>query len=263
MSESLFNKYTDDDLLGLVNADIEQELRDRGYRFGWYKTTPYEGYIYILVNPAFSNLVKIGYADNIEKRVKSLNRNSGLPDPYHVYATYKVKKRLEDLKLHDLIDSLDSDLRHSKNREFYEMAPEKAYRILSAIAQINGDDDLLVLNPLNDDFFKPNDDSKCEVSLHKSQRSPLTFSMIGIKEGEQICFIEDPSIVAVVNGDRTVEFEGETWTLSGLTKELKRRNGTMKDITETYQGGRHFTYHGKRLTNIRKEVEKLKVSADV
>ena len=50
----------------------------------------------------------------MEKRVKSFNRNSGLPGPYHVYATYKVKKRLEDLKLHTLIDSLDSDLRHAR-----------------------------------------------------------------------------------------------------------------------------------------------------
>lgn len=53
--------------------------------------------IYILVNPSFKNLVKIGYADDVAKRLKSLNSNAGLPDPYHVYATYKVKKRLEDL----------------------------------------------------------------------------------------------------------------------------------------------------------------------
>ena len=70
-------------------------------------------------------MVKLGYADNIEKRVKILNSNSGLPDPCHVFAIYKVKKRLEDLRLHSLIDSLDSSLRHAKNREFYEMSAKK------------------------------------------------------------------------------------------------------------------------------------------
>ena len=150
---SYLEKYSDEELFSIFDSDIEEEIKSRGYEYGWHKKVQYAGDIYILVNPAFPNLVKIGYADNVAKRVKSLNNNSGLPDPFHVYATYRVKKRLEDLKLHKLIDSLDSDLRHAKNKEFYEMTPEKAYDILSAIAQINGDEDLLVKNPLNDDFF--------------------------------------------------------------------------------------------------------------
>ena len=253
MSEGFFNKFTDEDLLGLAVADIEQELRKRGYGFGWYKIAPYSGYIYILVNPAFSNLVKIGYADNIEKRVKSLNRNSGLPDPYHVYATYKVKKRLEDLKLHNLIDSLDSDLRHSKNREFYEMAPEKAYEILSAIAQINGDEDSLILNSLEDNYFN-NQKNPIEVKERKKAKVNLTFDLIGIKPGESIFFVEDNIISAIVNGKDTVEFEGETWKLSSLTRELKQRNNTANN-SGTYQGGNYFTYARKKLTDIRKEIE--------
>ena len=127
---SYLEKFSDEELLEIFGSDVEAEIKARGYKYGWYKPTEYAGEIYILVNPAFPNLVKIGYANDVEKRVKSFNRNSGLPDPYHVYATYKVKKRLEDLKLHGLIDSLDSDLRHAKNREFYEMSPEKAYEIL-------------------------------------------------------------------------------------------------------------------------------------
>ena len=147
------DRYSDEELVQIFGSNIEEELRSRGYEYGWHKKVQYAGEIYILVNPAFPSLVKIGYADNVQKRVKSLNSNSGLPDPYHVYATYKVKKRLEDLKLHKLIDSLDSDLRHTKNKEFYEMSPEKAYAILSAIAEINGDEELLVLNPYQDEFF--------------------------------------------------------------------------------------------------------------
>lgn len=146
-------RYTDKDLLEIIDSDIEQELLSRGYKYGWYKEELFVGVIYILVNPAFPNLVKIGYADDLDKRLKQLNRNSGLPDPFHVYASYSVKKRLEDLKLHSLIDSLDKTLRHSKNREFYEMTAEKAYGILVAIAQINGSEENLILNPQNDEYI--------------------------------------------------------------------------------------------------------------
>ena len=148
------SKYTDENIIDVLSSDAEAELRNRGYDYGWFKKDKFVGSIYILVNPAFPNLVKIGYADDVQKRIKSLNSNSGLPDPFHCYAVYKVRKRLEDLKLHDLIDSLDSSLRHSKNREFFEMDAEKAFSILSAISQINGDDDQLVKNPFDDDFFK-------------------------------------------------------------------------------------------------------------
>lgn len=164
---SYLEKFSDEELLEIFGSDVEAEIKARGYKYGWYKPTEYSGEIYVLVNPAFPNLVKIGYANDVEKRVKSLNNNSGLPDPYHVYATYKVKKRLEDLKLHDLIDSLDSDLRHAKNREFYEMSPEKAYKILSAIAEINGDEDLLVRNPMKDNYFIEQGETEIENTAVK------------------------------------------------------------------------------------------------
>lgn len=147
------SQYADIDIINIVSSDAEAELKKRGYDYGWYKIEPYVGCIYILVNPAFPNLVKIGYADDAQKRMRSLNSNSGLPDPYHCYAIYKVKKRLEDLKLHGLIDSLDSTLRHARNREFYEMDADKAYSVLSAIAQISGDEEQLIKNPFNDDYF--------------------------------------------------------------------------------------------------------------
>ena len=147
------DRFNDNDLLEIVDSDVTEELKKRGYNYGWYKKQCFVGEIYVLVNPAFNNLVKIGYADDVQKRLKQLNSNSGLPDPYHVYATYKVKKRLEDLRLHSLIESLAPELRHAQNREFYEMTAEKVYSILSAIAQINGDEECLLLNPLDDDFF--------------------------------------------------------------------------------------------------------------
>ena len=87
-----------------------------------------EGYIYILTNPSFPNYVKLGYADDVEKRVKELNRSECTPFAFRIYATYKVHSRLKDIDLHNLIDQLNPTLRSKDNvdgkvriREFYAM----------------------------------------------------------------------------------------------------------------------------------------------
>lgn len=143
-----FSNYSDNELLDMTN-----ELINRGYELGWHKPVKYVGYIYIAVNPAFANLVKIGYADDVQKRLISLNHKTAVPDPFHVYATYKIRARLGDTQVHDLIDSLNPTLRHADNREFYEMTPEQAYNIILTIAKVNGDDDLVELNPFADNYF--------------------------------------------------------------------------------------------------------------
>lgn len=39
------------------------------------------GVIYILTNPSFPEYVKIGYADDIDKRLQQLNRSECIPLP--------------------------------------------------------------------------------------------------------------------------------------------------------------------------------------
>lgn len=103
------------------------------------------GVIYILTNPSFPQFVKIGYADNVEERVNILNRNPGLPYSFRIYATYEVDERLEDLKLHRIIDTINPTLRcqeevngKSRVREFFSMSAETAYNIFEAMAEISG-----------------------------------------------------------------------------------------------------------------------------
>lgn len=91
-----------------------------------------KGVIYILTNPSFPDYVKIGYADDIDKRLKQLNRSECIPFAFRVYATYEVNSRLSDLKLHSIIDKLNLDLRsiddfngQKRVREFYAMNQKK------------------------------------------------------------------------------------------------------------------------------------------
>ena len=244
-------QYTDEELMELVDTDIASVLESRGYKHGWYKDVEYVGYIYILVNPSIKNMVKIGYATDVEKRMQSLY-SSAVPDPYHCYAWYKVRHKLEDKTVHKLIDSLDPDLRHASNREFYEMDPERAYEILSAVAQISGNDDCLEKNPLNDSFFEDKikveskDEKKSDNKPEKKMRSPLTFKACGIPVGSILEFYKDKSIkVKTVDEKNKVEYKGKQYSISGLGIKLTKWSAC--------QGGSVFLYKGKYLTELRKD----------
>ena len=96
-----------------------------------------KGYIYIMTNPALKDMVKIGFAKDVEARRRQLS-TTALPYEYEVYATYETQGNLEDKKLHKMIDNLNKDLRVSKSREFFIMSPQEAYELLEAIATISG-----------------------------------------------------------------------------------------------------------------------------
>lgn len=104
-----------------------------------------KGVIYVLTNPSFPEYVKIGYADNLERRLKEFNNSSCLPFAFRVHCIYDVEDRLTDKKLHSMIDKLNPDLRAIETfdgkprvREFYNMSAGDAYELLSCIASISG-----------------------------------------------------------------------------------------------------------------------------
>ena len=103
-----------------------------------------KGVIYILKNPSFPDYVKIGYADDVEERLRQLNSSECTPFAFRIYATYEVNTRLMDKKIHSIIDKLNPKLRsidefngQKRVREFYAMSAEDAYSIFEAIAEIN------------------------------------------------------------------------------------------------------------------------------
>ena len=113
-----------------------------------------KGYIYVLTNESFhkENWIKIGYAEDVDKRVKELS-GTPVPLPYEIYCTYEIPRisgvKDPDKLLHDLITKLNPSLRITPNREFFEMFPWDAYDMLYAIAQMHGRTDKLVRNKNN------------------------------------------------------------------------------------------------------------------
>lgn len=189
-----------------------------------------KGYIYIMTNPALIDMVKIGYATNVEERRKQLS-TTALPYEYEVYATYETNGNLEDKKLHQLIDNLNSDLRVSKNREFYVMTPEQAYQLLEAIAIISGTSKKL---------------RKIKQVHINMKRPPIDFLKCGIPKGAELIYIENPNIRVTVVNNHKVKYQEELTSLSAIVKELKGYN---------VAGPSYFTYNGRIITEIADETQ--------
>lgn len=111
-----------------------------------------KGVIYIFTNPSFPEYVKIGYADDVNERLDILNSSTAVPFAFRAYATYEVDHKLEDKKVHKIIDTINPELRSVENvngkirkREFFQMSKEQAYTLLECIAEISGTKDRLHL----------------------------------------------------------------------------------------------------------------------
>ena len=189
-----------------------------------------KGYIYIMTNPALVNMVKIGYATNVEERRKQLS-TTALPYEYEVYATYETNGNLEDKKLHQLIDDLNPDLRVSKNREFYVMTPEQAYRLLEAIAIISGTTEKI---------------KKVRQVHINMKRPPIDFIKCGIPKEAELIYTEDSNIKVTVVNNHKVKYHDELTSLSAIVKQLKGYN---------VAGPSYFTYNGKLITEIADETQ--------
>lgn len=212
------------------------------------------GVIYILTNPSFPEYVKIGYAHNIEKRLKQLNRSETIPFAFRVYATYAVSSELTDKELHKLIDSLNPDLRTIENfdgrervKEFYAMSAEDAYGLLESIAKISGT--LERLKRLTPEGHEVLDEALAHEIKETARRGPFRFSLCGIPMGSELLFIDDPSIRARVIDDRHIEYQGETTSLSALAQKLK-------GLDHPVQGTLWFTYQGERLSDLRDRADR-------
>lgn len=209
------------------------------------------GVIYILTNPSFPEYVKIGYADDIDNRLKQLNRSECIPFAFRVYATYEVSSRLSDLKIHSIIDKLNPNLRSVENfngkqrvREFYAMSPEDAYSILEAMAEIHERSDKLKLVALSKEDEKAEKTAQ-DIDTEASERAAnFSFTKCNIPIGDVVEYCDNKSITAKVVDDRHVEYNGEIMSLTALAKVLSGKKYAIA-------GPRFFKYKGEWLNDIR------------
>ena len=191
------------------------------------------GYIYILTNKSFKdNCIKIGYSVDVERRVKELS-GSGLPYDYEIYCTYEIPaSQKADKSLHRLIQMLNPSLRITPNREFFDIAPEVAYKMFEEMAVMHGREDKLKL-------YK-NDEIDKEESHKRGE--PFSFTKCQIPIGSTIVYIYDETITAKVVDDRKIEYQSEIMYMTTLAKKL-----TNKSVI---RGPECFKYNDTLLTEL-------------
>ena len=214
-----------------------------------------KGVIYILTNPSFPEYVKIGYADDIDRRLSELNRTECTPFAFRVYATYAVKARLTDLKIHDMIDRINPALRSIDNvdgkkrvREFYAMSAEDAYLMFEAMAEIHGTTDLLVKIEPNKKQAEDEATANEVKEIAKEKLIPFSFDLVQIEPGEEVEFWYTAQrcsgIKCKVVDSKHIEYEGQSYSLTSFaTMMLKAKHNVA--------GPRYFKYKGEWLGDIR------------
>lgn len=177
------------------------------------------GVIYILTNPSFPQYVKIGYANDLKSRLKSLNRSECIPFAFRVYAYYKVPKRLTDLEIHKIIDTINPNLRaietidgKERKREFYELSANDAYEILLGIAKINGmESNITLVEPTSKEIKEEEEaeEGRTKRVMTKLPRMDWLIEQGIVNIGDEVYIINHPDEVAVIKNAESVEYKGE------------------------------------------------------
>lgn len=93
------------------------------------------GYIYILINDSFKDMIKIGCTGlSPTKRAKQLSSSTGVPTPYKVaYEIYVDNYTEFEKQLHDEL----ADFRVASNREFFRYPIYKAIELIQELNKKN------------------------------------------------------------------------------------------------------------------------------
>jgi hypothetical protein len=216
-----------------------------------------KGIVYILTNPSLDGWVKIGMPtrNDIEARLAELNRPENIPLSYRAYAIYEVEKPLEVEKhIHSLFDIIDENLHaretlssgRIREREFFQISPERAFAVLQAVSALRDDETCLKLITPNAEQIEEE-----QIAEQIARRPNFRFSMLQIPIGTKLSFLYDESCVCYTKDtNNKIDYEGEEYSLSGLAKKLLTEKRGW-DNAHAVAGPRYFTFQGNTLADLR------------
>ena len=210
-----------------------------------------KGRVYIVKNPLFPTLFKMGFTTKKSVEERGLSA-SNLPEAFQVIREYECDDYEETEKLfHDTFEpfryysQLDG---RGKQTEFFSVVclgnavawmdklkgltdiTEEAEAEVEAIAEAE--------EKANKDFF---DKSKVV------RRSVFDFYEMGIPKGASLQFVRDPSIHVKVINNKQVEYDGKPISFSLVTAQLLKARAKYAHPTP------YWTYEEKNLLDIYNE----------
>jgi hypothetical protein len=202
--------------------------------------------VYVLVNPAFDNYVKVGRTTNLEQRLRSLD-NTSVPLPFRCVFAVEVD---DDVAVERLVHAAFADHRTRVGREFFEIDPQ---RVISALKLTAGRD----VTPRYDVA----EDEEGLVALERAENRTRIVGLfdIGLKAGDLLKFASDDTISATVVSNKKVNFEGALESVSSAALKVLNAAGYS---WRTVNGWQYWQHDGETLSERRKRIDEESFDID-
>ncbi len=195
--------------------------------------------VYVLINPAMVGYVKIGRTINLSQRLSILD-NTSIPLPFECfYAAIVNDANFVEKQLHQAFE----DSRVRKNREFFEISPE---RVVAALKLVEIED----VTP-QDDTVESEDDQKA-LDKARIRRSNFNFDLVKIPVGAELTFTRNFEIKCEVVDSKQVKYNDTVMSLSAAAKEALLSIGIL---WKSVQGPLFWEYDGRTLDDIRSDMD--------
>lgn len=195
------------------------------------------GIVYVLSNEGMPGLLKIGMTQR-EDAAQRMNELYTTSVPFQFNCVYAC--RVDDCKkVEEALHVAFSTDRVNPKREFFRMSSERVLAILKLFEKEN------VTDTLSTDLQKNLSTEEQEAEKKsRLRRPPLNFEEMGISKGDRLTmFYEDKEYVVEVCDIHKVKFNGEEYSLTGITKKIR-------NINYAIQPTRFWNYNGRNLSEI-------------
>lgn len=198
-------------------------------------------YVYILTNDAMPGIIKIGLTENhVTERILQLDTTS-VPVPFQCYYAARVE---DNKKVEKALHTAFGDFRLRPNREFFKMDPFRVKAILEVLA-------IEDVTPRNDLVSSPEDINALRVV---GKTGKFRFSSANIPVGSTLNFVKDLDLMAIVESDNTVLFDGLSCSLTTAALEaLKKCGYTWSSV----QGPEYWLFNGETVGSLRSKQREL------
>lgn len=203
------------------------------------------GMVYVLKSPNRKE-IKIGVAEYDEKERLGVLRQ-GDPRNYYIRLIKADGWKEIEKALHKKF----KEFRYEKT-EWFDIPPKDVFSYFDFLVDarlaeylIHEDDRGDEINIEDDE--KNMDDGKGQEGTRRDNTNILSI----VPEGAHLTFLNDENITAKVIDDRTIEFRGESTTMSGAANDLLQLKWRVN-------GARWWMYEGKSIYNRRLEKEEEK-----
>ncbi len=194
--------------------------------------------VYVLTNPAMPGLVKIGKTTQLEvdDRMRQLY-GTGVPVPFDCAFACQVRDASEVEKaLHFAFGAA----RINPNREFFRTEPERVVAILKLLKV----DDITLQFEASIESDVTAADRQSAQTLKEARRPRMNFHELGIPDGS-VLVSRDGQHQAIVAGEKKVQFDGETCSLTSATRKIL---GLADDYP--LQPSPHWTFNGRTVKEL-------------